>query len=106
MRKATTPRRPRRRRGRQVQRFHGLLKDRVRDGQAVVVAGDLNAGPKRPTLDPLYRLTRDGGAGGGLFDEADQTDPRRESFVEEGVRCAAHARTQMSDPWKKILISW
>ncbi len=50
-----------------------------------------NAGPKRETLDPLYRLTRDGGAGGGLFDEADQTDPRRESFVEEEVTCAAQA---------------
>lgn len=76
-------------RGRQTKRIHDLLKDRINGGQAVVLAGDLNAGPKRATLDSLYRLTRDGGFGGGLFDEADQTDPRRESFVEEGVRCAA-----------------
>ncbi len=78
-------------RGRQTQRIHDLLKTRIRDGQAVVLAGDLNAGPKRATLDPLYRLTRDGGTGGGLFDEADQTDPRRESFVEKEVTCAAQA---------------
>ncbi len=78
-------------RGRQTQRIHDLLKKRIQDGQAVVLAGDLNAGPKRATLDPLYRLTRDGGANGGLFDEADQTDPRRESFVEKEVTCAAQA---------------
>lgn len=78
-------------RGRQVQRIHRLLKDRVEGGQAVVVAGDFNAGPSKDTLDPLYRITRSGGAGRGLFDEADQTDPRRESFTKDGVRCAAQA---------------
>lgn len=78
-------------RGRQAQRIHGLVKDRIRGGQAVVVAGDFNASPHRDTLDPLYRLTRSGGFGGGLFDEADQTDPRREKLAKEGVRCAADA---------------
>lgn len=78
-------------RGRQAQRIHALLKDRIRGGQAVVVAGDFNAGPHRDTLDALYRLTRGGNFGGGLFDEADQTDARREKFADEGVRCAAGA---------------
>jgi endonuclease/exonuclease/phosphatase family metal-dependent hydrolase len=78
-------------RGRQVRRIHQHLNDRIHKGQAVVVAGDFNAGPHRDTLDPLYRLTRNGGFGGGLFDEADQTDARRERLAKEGVRCAAAA---------------
>lgn len=78
-------------RGRQAQRIHGHLKDRIRGGQAVVLAGDFNAGPSRDTLDPLYRLTRDGRFGGGLFDEADQTDPRRADFADEGIACAPSA---------------
>lgn len=78
-------------RARQVQRIHRHVKDRVGGGQAVVLAGDFNASPHRDTLDPLYRLERNGNFGGGLFDEADQTDPRRASFAREGVKCAADA---------------
>jgi endonuclease/exonuclease/phosphatase family metal-dependent hydrolase len=78
-------------RGRQVQRIHRLLKDRVNGGQEVVIAGDFNAGPQKDTLDPLYRLTRNGGTGGGLFDEADQTDAQREQNAKPEVRCAANA---------------
>lgn len=78
-------------RGRQVQRIHGHLKGRVRGGQAVVLAGDFNAGPHRDTLDPLYRLTRKGQANGGLFDEADQTDARRQQYAEDGIECGAAA---------------
>jgi endonuclease/exonuclease/phosphatase family metal-dependent hydrolase len=78
-------------RARQAQRIHGLVKDRVAGGQAVVLAGDFNASPHRDTLDPLYRLGRDGNFNGGLFDEADQSDPRRANFAREGVRCAADA---------------
>lgn len=78
-------------RARQAQRIHRLLKDRVAGGQAVVVAGDFNAAPHRETLDPLYRLTRSGRFNGGLFDEADQSDDRRERFARDGVRCAPDA---------------
>ncbi len=78
-------------RGRQVQRIKELVRERVQANEAVVVAGDLNAGPKKETLDPLYRLTLSGGTDGGHFDEADQTDPRREKFAEALVTCAAQA---------------
>jgi endonuclease/exonuclease/phosphatase family metal-dependent hydrolase len=61
------------------------------DGRAVVFAGDMNSGPKKALLDPIYRLKRNGEWGGGLFDEADQTDPRREEFRDEGIVCAPGA---------------
>lgn len=79
------------RRGRQVERVVASLKDRVQRGEAAVVAGDFNAGPWRPILDPIYRLRRDGTFGGGAFDEADQTDPAREKRKEHGVVCGASA---------------
>lgn len=75
----------------QAKRIHGHVKGFVGDGKAVVIAGDFNTGPHEETLDPIYRLTRNGGFGGGSFDEADQTDPRREQNVKGGVRCAANA---------------
>lgn len=75
----------------QAKRIQGHVKGFVGDGRAVVIAGDFNTGPHEETLDPLYRLTRSGGFGGGSFDEADQTDPRREQNTKGGVRCAANA---------------
>lgn len=78
-------------RGRQVKRVNQLLNDHVKGGQAVVLAGDFNAGPQKDTLDPLYRLTRNGGANGGLFDEADQTDPNRVKYAKDEVSCGQDA---------------
>ncbi|MBS2017101.1 MAG: endonuclease/exonuclease/phosphatase family protein [Deltaproteobacteria bacterium] len=78
-------------RERQAKRIHGLVRGFVRDGRPVVLAGDFNSGPHEDTLDPIYRLTRSGGFNGGLFDEADQTDPRREENAKNGVRCAGQA---------------
>lgn len=78
-------------RARQAQLIHRHLNDRVAGGQAVVVGGDFNASPHRETLDPLYRLGRNGDFDGGLFDEADQSDARRKDFARDGVRCAAQA---------------
>ena len=77
-------------RGRQAQRIHGHVKGFVNDGREVVIGGDFNASPHRAVLDPLYRLTRSGGTGGGLFDEADQTDKNRQEYAKE-VTCAAKA---------------
>jgi|GEM_PF-3885480 len=79
-------------RKRQVWRIANLLNPRAGAGQAVVLAGDLNASPGKATLDDLYRLTRFGNYNGGRFDEADQTDPQREQYAgREEVRCAADA---------------
>ncbi len=78
-------------RKREVDRLVAHLKPRVQAGQAVVFAGDMNSGPQKDVLDPVYRLKRNGNFGGGLFDEADQTDPRRESRKDSGVTCAANA---------------
>lgn len=78
-------------RGRQVRRVNQLLNDHVKDGKAVVLAGDFNAGPEKDTLDPLYRLTRNGGDNGGLFDEGDQTDPNRVKNAKPEVKCGADA---------------
>jgi endonuclease/exonuclease/phosphatase family metal-dependent hydrolase len=75
----------------EVEKLVATLKPYVKDGKAVVVAGDFNSGPKKPVLDAIYRLKRDGTWGGGLFDEADQTDPRREEFADKGIKCAPGA---------------
>jgi endonuclease/exonuclease/phosphatase family metal-dependent hydrolase len=80
-----------RRRALEVEALVAELNPIVRDGRAVVVAGDMNSGPKKALLDPIYRLKRNGNWGGGLFDEADQTDPRREAYLDEGIRCAPGA---------------
>lgn len=80
-----------RRRALEVDALVKTLNPIVKDGKAVVFAGDLNSGPRKDTLDPIYRLKRNGEWGGGLFDEADQTDPRREEFREDGVSCAGAA---------------
>ncbi len=80
-----------RRRALEVEALVHTVNPIVRDGKAVVIAGDLNSGPKKETLDPIYRLKRNGEWGGGLFDEADQTDPRREEYREQGVSCAPGA---------------
>ncbi len=78
-------------RGRQIERIHTLVRSRVKAGQAVVLAGDFNTSPKRDLIDPLYRVTRDGTFGAGLFDEADQTDARRVEFATREVTCAPSA---------------
>lgn len=75
----------------QVQNMVATLKPYIDGHQGVVVAGDMNSGPKRELLDPMYRLKRNGNWGGGPFDELDQTDPKRESYREEGITCAANA---------------
>lgn len=81
-------------RGRQIQNIKGHLRDYVQAGRAVVFAGDFNTRPHEPLFDPIHRLTRSGEANGGPFDEADQTDDRRERFAEkadERVKCAQNA---------------
>lgn len=81
-------------RGRQIVRIKQILAARVRAGRAVVVAGDFNTRPHEPLLDPLYRLTRSGERKGGPFEEADQTDDRRERFANNAdgrVKCAPKA---------------
>ncbi len=80
-----------RRRAREVEALVATLDPIVRSGKAVVFAGDMNSGPKKGLLDPIYRLKRNGSWGGGLFDEADQTDPRREEYLDEGIACAPGA---------------
>lgn len=80
-----------RRRALQVDALVKVLNPIVKNGKAVVLAGDLNSGPRKDTLDPIYRLKRNGNWGGGLFDEADQGDPRREELRERGVTCAGSA---------------
>lgn len=93
-------------RGRQVLRIHALLRNRISDGQAVVLAGDFNAGPQKDTLDPLYRLTRNGNANGGLFDEADQTDAQRVKNAKDEVKCGDDAcrsgEPTMADGYAKL----
>lgn len=80
------------RRARQVKKVVDAVKPRLRKNEAVVVAGDFNAAPWRSLLDPMYRLTRNGTFDGqGEFDEADQTDPKRAKYAENGVKCAADA---------------
>ncbi len=68
--------------------YHGWLNDAgqfrtmvndlnpvVDGGKPVVIAGDLNNFPNSTTLDPVYRLDRQGGwQGAGRFNEADQND--------------------------------
>lgn len=67
------------------------VRPHINDGKAVIVAGDINSGPKKELLDPIYRLKLNGNWGGGQFDEADQYDPNREKYRDEGVVCAANA---------------
>jgi endonuclease/exonuclease/phosphatase family metal-dependent hydrolase len=79
-------------RKRQAWRIADTLEPRASDGQAVVLAGDFNAGPGRAPLDNLYRLTTSGKLTGGKFDEADQTDESVEKYApRDEVRCAANA---------------
>lgn len=80
-----------RRRALEVEALVATLNPIANSGKAVVFAGDLNSGPRKNLLDPIYRLKRNGNWGGGLFDEADQTDPRREQFLDDGVACAPGA---------------
>jgi len=79
------------RRARQAKRVVDAVQPRLRKNEPVVMAGDFNAGPWRPLLDPIYRLSTSGGDGQGEFDEADQTDPKREKYVEHGVTCGPNA---------------
>jgi endonuclease/exonuclease/phosphatase family metal-dependent hydrolase len=79
------------RRARQAKRIVDAVKPRIRDGEAVVMGGDFNAGPWRPVLDTIYRISTTGGDGDGAFDEADQTDARREQYAEKGVKCGPDA---------------
>ncbi len=67
------------------------LRPHVNAGKAVIVAGDMNSGPRKELLDPMYRLKLNGNWGGGMFDEADQTDPHREQYKDTGVVCAPNA---------------
>lgn len=79
-------------RKRQAWRIADTLGPRADGGQAVVLAGDFNAGPGREPLDHLYRLTTSGKVTGGKFDEADQTDANGEKYAQrDEVRCAANA---------------
>lgn len=78
-------------RHRQAARIARALGPEMAKGRAVVVAGDLNANPDKPILDPLYRLTLDGKTNGGSFDEADQTDPRNRELAKREVTCAENA---------------
>ena len=75
----------------EVEALVAVLDPIVKSGRAVVLAGDMNSGPKKALMDPIFRLKRNGNWGGGLFDEADQTDPRREKFRDEGITCAPTA---------------
>lgn len=78
-------------RTRQAQRVAKALASEIGGGRAVVVAGDLNAGPDKPILDSLYRLTLDGKTNGGSFDEADQSDPQNREYAKREVTCAPDA---------------
>ena len=78
-------------RTREVLRLVDALKPHVNAGKAVIFAGDMNSGPKKELLDPIYRLKLNGNWGGGMFDEADQTDPHREEYKDQGVICAPNA---------------
>lgn len=94
-------------RKRQAWRIAATLDPRANGGQAVVLAGDFNAGPGREPLDNLYRLTTAGDFTGGKFDEADQTDVNGEkNALRDEVRCAASAcRTgegTMADNYAKL----
>jgi endonuclease/exonuclease/phosphatase family metal-dependent hydrolase len=80
-----------RRRALEVDALVATLNPIVNGGKAVVIAGDFNSGPRKEALDPIYRLKRNGNWGGGLFDEADQTDARRDEHREQGVSCAPGA---------------
>jgi len=75
----------------EVLRMVETLRPHVNAGKAVIVAGDMNAGPRKELLDPMYRLKLNGNWGGGQFDEADQTDPKREQYKDKGVICAPNA---------------
>jgi endonuclease/exonuclease/phosphatase family metal-dependent hydrolase len=75
----------------QVLNLVAALKPHIDGHQGVIVAGDMNSGPKRELLDPMYRLKRNGNWGGGQFDELDQTDPKRESYRDAGITCAPNA---------------
>lgn len=75
----------------EVLRMVDTLRPHVNAGKAVIVAGDMNAGPRKELLDPMYRLKLNGNWGGGQFDEADQTDPKREQYKDAGVVCAPGA---------------
>lgn len=76
----------------QAYRISTTLTPRANGGQAVVLGGDLNAGPGRDTLDRIYRLTRSGNYNGGVFDEADQADGNRDKYARrDDVRCADDA---------------
>jgi endonuclease/exonuclease/phosphatase family metal-dependent hydrolase len=78
-------------RAREVLKLVDALRPHVNAGKAVVFAGDINSGPRKELLDPIYRLKLNGNWGGGMFDEADQTDPNREQYRDQGVVCAPNA---------------
>lgn len=78
-------------RDKQVWRIVDAVRAQVAKGREVVIAGDFNLTPDRRPLDRLYRLKANGTGGGGAFDEADQTDPRREQYAMRGIQCAANA---------------
>jgi endonuclease/exonuclease/phosphatase family metal-dependent hydrolase len=78
-------------RGKQVLQLIEGVKSHLKRNDPVIISGDFNAGPSRDLMDPLFRVTRQGGFGPGNFDEADQTDPKREQFKEPGVTCGPTA---------------
>lgn len=75
----------------QVAGMVATLKPFINADQAVVVGGDMNSGPQKDILDPMYRLKRNGNWGGGQFDEVDQTDAQREKHRKDDVVCAQNA---------------
>ena len=78
-------------RDKQVWRIVDAVRAEVAKGREVVIAGDFNLTPDRLPLDRLYRLKTNGSGGGGAFDEADQTDPKREEYAMKGIRCGSDA---------------
>jgi endonuclease/exonuclease/phosphatase family metal-dependent hydrolase len=78
-------------RGKQVKQLIDGVHSYLKKNDPVVIAGDFNAGPNKELMDPLFRVTRQGTFGNNPFDEADQTDSKREQHKEAGVTCAPTA---------------
>ena len=78
-------------RDKQVWRIVDAVRAEVAKGREVVIAGDFNLTPDRGPLDRLYRMKKNGFDGGGAFDEADQSDSKRQQYAMQGIRCGSDA---------------
>lgn len=83
---------PERARAQQLLKISSITGERIwGQDQSVVVGGDMNTFPHRPSMDSMYYLDRDGDYdGAGNFYEADQSDPKNFDTRPKGVACAPH----------------